>query len=283
VASTTVTSPRSPGGQSFFELPAGRRGHFVFRHRLSQAPPLQLDALGVLASRLPEAWVIVQEGDIPFVSPPRPKLPTAAGEAIASLGERCLSVRLYHVQHTPGLGRLVHQCLDEVQPWLGGEPMARRDASVFIGSPGQVIPVHCDRHHNFLVQVTGRKEFMVGRFHDEDEELSAIERHYPAHLNLEREPDEVTTYRLGPGEGMYLPPYTIHWVRCGPEPSVALSCSFSTPTSDRAELVHECNALLRRVHATPRGPGGALDPAKAAVARAARRLRHRRDAGPTSR
>jgi hypothetical protein len=261
---------------SRLELGPGRAplgSAFALRHGLASLEELWFDALAALAARLPPAWVTVQDGDVPFVSPPCPRLPVPGDEAIASLVERCLSVRLYHVQHTPELGRLVNECLDEVEPHLGAEPMSRRDASVFIGSPGQVVPVHCDRHHNFLLQVTGTKELMVGRFRDPAAELASIERHYREHLNLEQMPDEVATYRLGPGDGVYLPPYSIHWVRCGPQPAVALSCSFSSPSSVRAELVHECNTYLRRLRVTPCGPGRLSDGAKAAAARAARQAR----------
>jgi hypothetical protein len=91
----------------------------------------------------------------------------------------------------------------------------------------------------------------------------------------------VQVFELGPGDGLYLPPYTVHWVRCGPEASTALSASFSTIDSDRAELVHLANRHLRRLHVRPRGPGVSpvADRAKAAAVTAARRIRRPRDRG----
>jgi len=160
-----------------------------------------------------------------------------------------------------------------------GQPgaMVSRDASIFCGSPGSVVPIHCDRHHNVLLQLAGVKEVGVGWFDDPSRQAAEIERNFGRHLNLEVAPDRSEVHTLGPGEGIYLPPYTIHWVRCGPEPSTALSASFATSTSVQAERVHACNARLRRLHLTPVRPGVSptRDRAKAAAIGLGRRLRHR--------
>jgi hypothetical protein len=211
-----------------------------------------------LGAQIPPGWVVVNEGDLALVSPPAPALSYPdGGAALEDLYRRCLSVRLYHVNHTPQLRELVRGTLDQAAAILGsyGGGMVQRDASLFCGSPASVVPVHCDRHDNLLLQLVGTKEVMVGRFTDPDRELVEIERNFGQHLNIGAMPEDVTVFRLGPGDGLFLPPYTIHWVRCGPNPSTALSVSFSTVQSERAELIHHANRHLRRLHFHPRSPG----------------------------
>jgi hypothetical protein len=57
--------------------------------------------------------------------------------------------------------------------------------------------------------------------------------------------------------------------------SAALSCSFSTAVTVRAEAVHACNAQLRRIGLHPRPPGRSVrrDRLKVAALRAAHRAR----------
>jgi len=252
-----------------------------FRHRAGEFTDFGPSALLPAARKVPPAWVVVNDGDLGLLAPPAPRLDYPDGAAaLGDLSERCLSVRLYHVNHTPELGPLVRAVLDEAETVLGsyGGGMLRRDSSLFCGSPGSVVPMHCDRHDNLLLQLTGTKRVTVGRFDDPARELEEIERNFGRHLNLEALPDRVDVFDLGPGDGIYLPPYSIHSVRCGPELSSALSASFSTVASERAELVHVANRHLRRLHLRPRGPGRSRtsDWGKAAGVRLARRLRSRR-------
>lgn len=256
-----------------------------FRHRATEFADFGPSALLPTARKVPSRWVVVNDGDLPLLAPPAAKLDYPDGAAaLRDLSERCLSVRLYHVNHTPELGPLVRAVLDEAEAVLGsyGGGMVRRDSSLFCGSPGSVVPVHCDRHDNLLLQLTGTKRVTVGHFDDPARELAEIERNAGRHLNLETMPDHVSVFDLGPGDGFYLPPYAIHSVRCGPELSSALSASFSTVASERAELVHLANRHLRRLHLRPRGPGRsrAADWGKATGLTLARRLRRRPHPGP---
>ena len=50
-------------------------------------------------------------------------------------------------------------------------------------------------------------------------------------------PEDTVTFRLGPGDGLYIPPFAFHWVRGGPETSIAISCGFRTRTTEQANLV----------------------------------------------
>ena len=146
---------------------------------------------------------------------------------------------------------------------------------MFVGSPWSVVPAHVDRHHNVLLQVAGTKELTVGWFDDPAEHAEALEARFTDRPNPERLPPVTRTFRLGPGDGVYLPAYTFHWVEAGDTVSVALSCGFSTAATERAELVRRCNAKLRRFGLRPRPPGVSErgDRAKAALFATAKRVR----------
>jgi cupin superfamily protein len=261
-----------------FRAAAARGVPLPFRHRAGTFLDFEPLALEPTARQLPAAWLTVNDGRLPELSPPATKLAFDDGPtALHDLYRRCLSVRLYHVNHLPGLGALVREILDEAEHLLDGYGggMRRRDASLFCGSPGSNVPIHCDRHDNLLLQLAGTKQVTIGTFRDPARQLAEIERNFGDHLNLTVVPDELHVIELGPGDGIFLPPYTIHGVRCGDEPSTALSASFSTAASERAELVHLVNRRLRRLHVQPRGPGTSerTDRAKATGITWARRLK----------
>ena len=81
----------------------------------------------------------------------------------------------------------------------------------------------------------------------------------------------------GTGDALYIPPYAFHWAEGSSDVTVTLSCAFSTPETERTELVHACNVRLRRLR-LPAGPPGRSrhrDRAKAALMSRARRLRRK--------
>jgi hypothetical protein len=130
------------------------------------------------------------------------------------------------------------------------------DALALIASPEAVVPAHVDNKHNVLVQLEGTKDVFIGEFVDRGEGHRQVEHRYgPARLNLDRLPEIVTRFTLEPGDALYLPPYTIHWVIGGSGSSVAVSCSFGTESSHQAQEVYACNARLRRVGLHPAPPG----------------------------
>jgi hypothetical protein len=86
---------------------------------------------------------------------------------------------------------------------------------------------------------------------------------------------------LGPGEGVYIPPFGFHWVRGGPETSITISCGFRTRATEQANLVHECNARLRRLGLHPDPPGASMYRDRAKVELLTWTRRARRAGAPT--
>jgi hypothetical protein len=209
-----------------------------------------------------------------------PSLDLSPREVVDGLAENCCSARLYHLQHVPGYRDLVMSCLDEVEPLLGarGEGMGKRDASLFLGSPRAVVPAHFDLHHNLLLQVEGSKELSLGTFDDPRDNERELDVALSRSRNMAVLPTSATTFHLEPGDGIYLPPWGVHWVQGGSEVSVALSCSFSTRMTERTELTRRWNSRLRQLGRSPLPPGRSetVDRAKAVVVRSRDRLLARR-------
>jgi hypothetical protein len=251
----------------------------ALRHHLSGHPVLSLDAATALAETMPAAWAPAHRADLPLVYPAElPAVDARPADVVRGIGGNRLRTTLYHLECFAGYKVLLGACLRDVsaQASVGEGPVVGQGASLFLASPGSVVPVHFDRHHNVLLQLQGTKQLTVGTFADPRAQQRAIEMKFegsgrnPAEL-----PTLTRTFRLRPGDGVYIPPYTLHWAQAGDDVSVAVSCAFSTTSTVRAELVHACNAKLRRLGLRPRPPGRSVgrDRAKAAFIVKARRLR----------
>ena len=154
--------------------------------------------------------------------------------------------------------------------------MTDRGLNVLASSPDGMVPAHFDMHHNFLLQIDGTKDVMIGSFSDPDVNERAIDRFYDEGNNNARAlPDLAASFRLEPGDGVYIPPFAFHWIHGGPRTSITISCGFRTRATEQANVVHECNARLRRFGLHPDPPGASMyrDRAKAELLTWARRAR----------
>ena len=237
----------------------GRRP-LALRHGLSGHPALSRQALGAVAEVHPPNLVEHHRADLPLVLPTgeadRLALPPRAViEGIE--GNRCWMV-LWAIDRAAPYDALVEQWVAPIRAAIPPSEgaLGPSESLALIASPGAVVPAHVDNNHNVLLQLEGTKELFVGEFSDPSESQRQIERRYgPAVLNLDRLPERVSRFVLEPGDAIYIPPYTFHWVVGGPEVSVALSCSVTTEVARRTLGVHACNARLRRLGLHPRPPG----------------------------
>jgi hypothetical protein len=256
------------------------RQPLALRHRVSSHPLVTLDALTSLADDLPAAWASVVPADLPLVHPaPLQTLGVAASDVLRALDTAGLRVTLSHLEHVPRFRPLLDACLAFSAVAAAREgPLRSVEANVFAGAPRSTVPAHLDRYHNVVLQLEGTKELTVGWFADAIEHARAVETRFDAaRPNPDCLPTVTRVFRLGPGDGVYIPPYTFHWVQAGDGASVAFSFGFNTFATERAELVHRANAKLRRLGVRPR-PAGASpmrDGAKAALFETARRVRGR--------
>jgi hypothetical protein len=277
-------------GPIWLDLPAAAScglGHepFRFRHGLSDHEAFTAEAVAELCDAAPRAWIANHDADRELVTPRGTLIndDRPLGDVVRGLDRTCNWLVVHHLEHVSPYKGLLNAVIDEAAGTVdpGEGQMLDRGATVFTGSPGAIVPVHIDRHHNFLLQITGTKEFGVGSFEDAREQAREVARNFGSepsgsHRMLTRQ----TLFRLAPGEGVYIPANAFHWVNGGPETSVAFSCAFRTELTERVELAQEFNGFLRRFGVPHRAPtGSARDGLKASVVRARRRMRSRRARG----
>jgi ribosomal protein L16 Arg81 hydroxylase len=258
------------------------REAFGMRHNLSAHPLLSVESVAVLADRLPEEHVEHNRGDIPTVvaSGQADAVEAAPGEIARNIDSNKCWMVLKRIEQVEEYHRLLDETLDELPAGViqreGGTIL--REGYIFLSAPSSTTPAHTDHEHNFLLQIRGSKEMNVGRFADRKLEQLHLEKIFAGgHRNMDRMPEDPISYRLGPGDGVYVPPVAPHWVVNGPEVSVSLSITFRTPISRRAEVVHGVNQRLRKLRLSPRPPGESetSDRAKELLHRSARTILRR--------
>jgi hypothetical protein len=265
---------------SEFVAAFGRSPCLVCHHLDVRHPLLTREALIARAADWPAAWLEHHQADLPFVLPSgkTTQLPLPAGEVVRDIDSNGCWVALLTLERSDRYSEFLDECLQGVDALVGdGEGgITSRGLNLLIGSPGAVVPAHFDIHHNFLLQIEGTKKVMVGSYSDPSIGEQAIDRYFDEHNNNARLlPDVVSTFRLGPGDGLYIPPFGFHWVRGGPEASVSISCGFRTRMTEQTNLVHVCNARLRRAGFHPAPPRSAYRDRAKVVALVWARRTHR--------
>jgi len=243
---------------------------------------LGLDAVAELADNLPLSSIERHRADLPLVMPGgAPEIGGPPSETVRGIEHNGCWMVLWNIEDAPEYARILNDLLDEAEQSVGLRPgdMRNRQAFLFLSAPNAVTPVHFDPEHNFLLQIRGEKEMNVGKFVNREEERRELERYYSGgHRNLELIPEDATSFRMSPGDGVYVPSFAPHFVRNGSDVSVSLSITFRTRASERNENVHRLNARLRRFNRSPRpaGQSRTADWTKAAIVSAADRLRGKR-------
>jgi hypothetical protein len=249
-----------------------------FSHELAGLPGFDRETVTAVAGRVPSGWSRPHSGRLSVLNHRKVELSTmSAGDTARGLADNGSRLSIYYMERIEPYRTIIRDTLDELRDAVddreGG--VFATSLGFFMASPGAVVPSHFDLHHNFLLQLEGTKEITVATHDDPVEDQRVIEaaRRWP-HNNLAELPARTRTYALGPGDGLYIPPYAFHWVHGGSDDvSVALSYGFATPGSLRAPDVYWCNANLRRLGLRPRPPGTSerRDRAKAyAIGKAAR-------------
>lgn len=248
-------------------------------HGLGGHALLELDALAVLAERMPAASVEYNLGRMPIGVRPEdtPANGLTLGETIRTIESNGSWAVLKNVERDPAYGALLDEALSELAAAVDRRtgPMLHREAFIFLSSPGSVTPFHMDPEHNILLQIRGEKTMTV--FPAGDGELVPAAQseafHAGGHRNLVWREDfrgRGTAMRLTPGEAIHVPVKAPHFVENGPVVSVSLSITWRSERSVAEGELHSFNALLRR-RGLPTGRIGAT-PEKQAVRRFAYRV-----------
>jgi cupin superfamily protein len=229
------------------------------RHSLVDHPLLTLESIAELADSLPLASIERHRADLPVVVPGgAPDVEGPPSETVRGIETNGCWMVLWYLEQDPAYRALLDAVLDEAEAHISGRGggMQRREAFLFLSAPNAVTPVHFDPEHNFLLQIRGAKDMNVCAWDDPETEQRELNRYHDGgHRNLDVMPRESKTFRLNPGDGVYVPPWRPHWVQNQDAVSISLSITFRTAVSERGERVHMVNSRLRRLHLSPRPPG----------------------------
>jgi Cupin superfamily protein len=251
---------------------------FAVTHDLVDHPLLTLEAIAELADYLPADTNVEHNlGDVPEVLPDgeAPRLDLSPGEIVRTIDTNRSWMVLKRIEDHPAYRDLLEHTLSEVTAAVAKHegPIRKREGFIFISAPSSVTPTHIDPEYNFLLQIRGSKEMVVGEYADPSTENHEVERYYGGgHRNLKVLPDNSQTFAMQPGDGVFVPLHAPHVVRNGPDPSISLSVTWNTEASEQAALVHAFNARLRALRLSPSPPGRrpGVDRAKAGSWMAAR-------------
>ena len=255
---------------------------FAVSHELVGHPLLELEAIGQLADSLADDSVEHNLGQVPELLPggEAPRLELSPGEIARGIDSNGCWMVLKRIEQDPAYSALLSETLAEVTASMsereGG--VRRLEGFIFLSAPNSTTPAHFDPEHNFLLQIRGSKDMVVGEFPDPETEIQELERYYGGgHRNLEWLPANERTFPLEPGDGVYVPVHAPHLVRSGPTPSISLSVTFYTAQSERLGIVHSVNSRLRAARLRPSPPGRrpGVDRAKAAAWETARSMARR--------
>jgi hypothetical protein len=241
----------------------GRSVGFV--HDLHLDGRLTLASVADLADRLPRRSVIADTAAQPLLvpqgGPPRGAL-ERPGDVIRDLRNANAWLTLLNVEEDPGMAELMNTQLDQLESGMIARQgnkrgkMHRRVAFVFVSSPNSVTPVHYDIEHSLLMQVSGQKTVSIGRFQSDAVRRREFDRYWDgSHGRIENLPPEVAAYTLTPGQAVYIPPGTPHWVHNGPDISLSVTLTYFTAATIRENRIEDFNSHLRRRHLNSREPG----------------------------
>ena len=221
--------------------------------------------LVALAQSQPAGLVEFNPGDLPIsVSPdsvPEPDMDAA--ETIEKIGTVNSWMTIRNIERHPSYRALAFGIIDSLKPTIEaatGEIM-RREAFMFISSPGAVTPFHIDEEHNILIQLEGAKTFTIYSQHDRElASQTDLERfHSGAHRNLTLNPalaGRGEAIAMTPGTALYVPPLAPHHVQVtGDVPSLSLSITWRSESSKRNCYLHQINHRLRQKGHNPGFPG----------------------------
>jgi mannose-6-phosphate isomerase-like protein (cupin superfamily) len=267
-----------------FAASLGRREPQSFQHGLAEHPLLSLEAIAELATRLPEESVTAELAAKPLVhsqtDSTRRLDRQVVAEQIRDLESNDAWFNLLNVEQVPEYSDLVDTIAREVALSGGIDPdsIGRRMGFLFASSPGAVTSAHFDIEQSLCMQLRGTRTLGLGRFDDDAHREVEVRRYWEGvYGRLDMMPEQTRSFELASGVGVYIPPYTPHWITNHGALSLSMTVAFFTRDNTDEAAVQVLNRHLRRLRLDPPpyGTRPRVDRAKATVMRGATAARSR--------
>ena len=252
------------------------RTPLAFRHSLAEHPALDREAIAQLAESLGEESVTCEAAIKPLVyadGAPEPGRAKRAAEVVRTLDENESWMTLLNIEQHPRYRALIDDQLDNAARRYGIDPSAlrRRMGFIFASSPHSVTGAHFDIEHSLQLQLRGNRTLNFGKWPDQATRDREVSRYWNgSYGKLTTMPTPLAEFAVGAGDGMYIPPYTPHWLVNGDATSLSLTITFFTRDNESESLVQAFNERLRKLGLHPRREGESAfrDSAKVEVMRA---------------
>lgn len=236
----------------------------ILTHDLTGHPLFALDALIALSRRMRPVDVEQNVGNLPVGIDPAAVQHNglSVADTIRSIEANGSWMVLKFVEQDPAYRALLESILGEIAPLVAPKTgaMLKLEGFIFISSPGAVTPFHFDPEHNILLQLCGSKTMTV--FPAADPEIAGGPLHEAFHLGGHRNlpyrdefADKGIALEIGPGEAIYVPVKSPHWVKNGSAPSISFSVTWRSEWSYREADARGFNHVLRRAGLDPADPG----------------------------
>lgn len=226
----------------------------MLQHSLTDHSLLSVEALAKAALELPPHYVERRVGNAPnggeFAMDRSDEADAAA--VIRSIDTSGNWIMLRFVEQLPAYRDLLDRLMDQIGPAI--YPMTGRGLTVrgfiFISAPGTLAPFHFDCEYNILFQIAGDKQFATYRPIAPWLPLDRHEAYYGGGNNMLPWEDayeaEAEVHHLRPGDALFVPYASPHWVKACAEPSISLSLTWQSQWSQSLGDAMQINPLLRR-------------------------------------
>jgi hypothetical protein len=188
----------------------------------------------------------------------------SADETIRRIAECRSWMVMKNVERDADYAALMERCLADIRDAaaVATGPMHRKEAFIFLSSPGAVTPFHMDPEHNILMEVAGAKTMHI--YPSKDYSIVTPEQHEAYHENGHRNlayreefESAAIAFELAPGDAVYVPVKAPHRVKVADEVAVSFSITWRSRLSDAEARLHHMNHRLRALGVRPRMPGEA--------------------------
>ncbi|GAA0856468.1 cupin-like domain-containing protein [Aliiglaciecola litoralis] len=252
--------------------------------------PLDLSVIDKLLREMPASNVFVRVTSADPANSNIKRLTLAeVPDLVTKLESGAGNIHLQAIQldeHLPVYRQFKQAFIDKVSnsvPVFNPELLRHSSVGLFVSTPGATAPFHADPEHNFLLQVIGEKVMHsfppmdFETFPSEARELLASDKLSMLKTYVPEFEERAIELDLQPGDLIYHPPMSPHWVRTGSKGfSLSYTISLVTPDVEQTLLLHKLNRKLRKVGLTPSQEGlhPVLDKLKIDIASTGKKLKH---------